>query len=196
MTEIQISDIHGKSISGNIPETTIRAEMVEDITENMKDKKVSVIALVVDQTTESQTTPSSTEKIIEALTEKMIETAPEKMAETVTTEVNMEMSEYEDDSVFSDMVDQQTTEDSSIEGLSTIVTDITNKDLTTIKNNEVNDVTENAAVESTTTQPNILSVADIFNEDKGILIFIFNYWIVKSNKTRDTLITPFKNHLN
>ena len=98
--------------------------MAEETTENMEDEKVSVVALVVDQTTESQKTSTSTEKISEVTTEKIVEnstekifeTTPEKMAENVATEMNKEMDEYDDDSVFSNMADQQTTEDSSIEG--------------------------------------------------------------------------------
>ncbi len=98
--------------------------MAEDTTVNMEDEKVSVVALVVDQTTDSQTTSTSTEKISEVTTEKILEnstekifeTTPEKMAENVATEMNKEMDEYYDDSVFSDMADQQTTQDSSIEG--------------------------------------------------------------------------------
>ena len=54
-----------------------------------------------------------------------------------------------------------------------ITTENTNKEGTTIENNEVNEITEKAAVEATTTQPNILSVADFFNEDQGIETFIF-----------------------
>ena len=98
--------------------------MAEETTENMEDEKVSFVALAVDQTTESQKilTPKekifevTTEKIVENSTEKIFETTPEKMTENVATEINKEMDEYDDDSVFSNMADQQTTEDSSIEG--------------------------------------------------------------------------------
>ena len=109
---------------GDVPETTIKIKMAEETTENMEDEKVSVVALVVDQTTESQKTSTSTEKISEVTTEKILEkstekifeTTSEKMTENVATEINKEMDEYDDDSVFSNMADQQTTEDSSIEG--------------------------------------------------------------------------------
>ena len=88
------------------------------------------------------------------------------------------MKEYEDDSVFDDIMDQESSTQKVLKNDIAVEASTTTTTASAVLEDDSRDQTTMIDMDITTTQPKILSVQDIFNSEKGIhfmfLIFFIN----------------------
>ena len=81
------------------------------------------------------------------------------------------MKEYEDDSVFDDIMDQESSTQKVLKNDIAVEASTTTTTASAVLEDESRDQTTMIDMDITTTQPKILSVQDILNSEKGICTF-------------------------